>query len=56
MLCDPLRDLRVLVRRVVIADQMKRQVLRRFTVNLSQEVEPLEMAVALRATGNDCAV
>ena len=44
------------MRRVVIADQMKRLVLRRFTVNLSQEVEPLDMAVALRATGNDCAV
>ena len=56
VLCDPLRDLRMLVRRIVIADQMKRHVWRRFTVDLAQEVEPLDRAVALRATKDDCAV
>ena len=52
MLFQPLLDLGVLVRRVVVADEMKRLVLRGFAVDLTQEVEPLNMAVTLRAAGD----
>ena len=49
VLGDPRLDLRMLVGRVVVADQMQRLALRRFTVDLAQEVEPLDMAMALLA-------
>ena len=49
MLGKPRLDLRMLVGRIVITDQMKRHVWRHLTVDLAQEVEPLDMAVALRA-------
>ncbi len=49
MFLEPLLDVRVLVGRVVIADQMQRFVLGRFPVNLAQEIEPLDVAVTLLA-------
>ena len=42
--------------RVVVADQMQRLALRRFTVDLAQEVEPLDMAMALLAARDNRAV
>ena len=42
----------MLVRRVVITDQMQILVLGRLAVNLAQETEPFDMAVTLGVTGN----
>src|SRR6185503_4407941 len=53
---DPVLDLWMLVGRVVVADQMQRLALRRFTVDLAQEVEPLDMTMALLAARDDRAV
>ena len=52
MPCQPLSDLGMLVRRVVITDQMQILVLGRLAVNLAQETEPFDMAVTLGVTGN----
>jgi len=49
---QPLFHLEVLVRRIVVADQMQLFAFGRLALNLAQEVEPFNMAVALRATGN----
>ena len=53
---QPLLDLRMLVRGVVVADQMKGLVLRRFPVDLAQEIKPLAMTMALLAARDDRAV
>lgn len=52
MLLKPLDDLRMLVRRVVLADQMQLLVLGRLAVDLPQEVEPFDTAVTLSTAGN----
>ena len=52
MLLQPLLDLRMLVRRVVVADQMQCLVLGRLAVDLAQEVEPFDMAVTLGTAGD----
>ena len=41
-------DLEMLVRRVVVADQMQVLGLGRFAVDLAQEIEPFDVAVTLR--------
>ncbi len=56
MLLQPRLDLGMLVRGVVVADQVQLLVLGRLAVDLAQEVEPFDMAMALRATGNHGAV
>src|SRR5207247_18651 len=56
VLGQPLLDLRMLVRGVVIADQMKGLVVRCFTVDLAQEIKPLGMTMARLAARDDGAV
>lgn len=46
----------MLVRGAVVADQMQFLFLRRFPINLTQEIEPLGMAVPLRTARDDGAV
>ena len=53
VLGQPLLDLRMLMRGVVVADQMKGLILRRFTIDLAQENEPLDMPMALLAARDD---
>ena len=53
MVPQPRLDRGMLVRRVVVADQMQGFVLGCFTINLAQKVEPFGMLVALGAAGDD---
>ena len=43
MLLEPTQDLRVLVRRVVIDDQVQLQILGGFLVDVFEELQPLRM-------------
>jgi hypothetical protein len=56
MFLQPLIDLEMFVGRVVVANQTQRFVFRRFALDLTQEIKPFSMAVALLAAGNDRAV
>ena len=53
MLCQPLLHLRMLVRGMVVADQMQRLLLRCLAVDVAQKGEPLVMPVALLAARDD---
>ena len=53
VLGQPLLHLGMLVRGVVVADQVQRLVLGRLAVDLAQELEPLAVAVPLLALGDD---
>src|SRR5574338_818420 len=52
VLVQPLLDLGMLVRRIVVADQMQSLVLGRSPVDMAQKVEPFDMAMTLRAAGD----
>ena len=46
----------MLVRGIVVCDQVQRFILGRFAVDSLQEFQPLVMAVALSALGDRCSV
>ena len=50
---QPLLDLRMFVRGIVVADQVKRLGSWRFAINLAQEGEPLAMPMTLLAARDD---
>ena len=54
--CQPRLHLGVLVRGVVVGDQMQRLVLWGLAINLAQELQPLHVGVTLLALANDLAV
>ena len=56
MFDQPLLDDRVLVRGIVVADQVQRPVLGRLAVDLAQEFEPLGVGVPLLALADDLSV
>ena len=56
MLPDPLHDVQMFVNRIVAAYQMERHLMRRFAVDLQQEVGPLDTTAALCAAGDDRAI
>lgn len=56
MLLQPLLDLGMLVRRIVVTDQMQGLALGRLPIDLAQEVEPFDMAVTLRAPGDHLSI
>ena len=53
---QPLLHCRVLVRGVVVGDEVQRLALGRLAIDLAQELEPLDMRVALSALADDLAV
>ena len=53
MFGEPLFNVRMLVGRLVVADQMQRLVLRGLPIDLTQEREPLDMPMTLLATRDD---
>jgi hypothetical protein len=56
MLDQPSLYGRMLVRGVVVRDQMERLVLGRFAIDLAQELQPLDLGVALLALTDDLPV
>ena len=56
MLSKPRADLGMLVRRVVVADQMQGFVLGRFPINLAQKIQPFGVPMALCATRDHRAI
>ena len=56
MLGQPLLNRRMLVRGIVVGDQMQRLVLWRLAVDLAQELQPLDMSVSRLALANDFAI
>jgi hypothetical protein len=56
MLVQPVLYHWVLVRGIVVSDQMQRLILGRLAVDLLEELQPLGVAVARLALGNDLAV
>lgn len=56
ILLQPCPHLRMLVRGVIIADQMQVLVLWRFAVNLAQEPQPLDVAVVVLGLSDDLAI
>ena len=56
MLIQPFPDCGMLVCRIVIADQVQLLVLRCLTINLAQELQPLNVAVPLLALPDHCPV
>ena len=53
MFFEPFFDLGMLVRGVIVADQVQLFSFRRLTVDLAQECQPFGVAVALVTTGDD---
>jgi len=56
VLIQPFPDCGMLVCRIVIADQVQLLVLRCLTINLAQELQPLNVAVPLLALPDHCPV
>ena len=56
MFFQPLLNSRMLVRRVVVADQIQGLALGCFAIDLAQELKPLGMAMPLLALGDDLSV
>ena len=56
MSLEPIQDLRMFVRGVVIHNQMKTQILRRLGVNLREKLDPLLVSVTRHAGGDDFAL
>ena len=56
MFFEPCFDAGVFVRGIVVADQVQRFVFRRFPIDLTQELQPLRVAMALLALTDHRAV
>jgi hypothetical protein len=56
MFAQPLLNLWVFVRGVVVCNQMQCFVLWRLAVYLSEKLQPLDMTMTLLALGNDLAI